>query len=479
MSKIFCLFIMVLLSVSCTETKKPHEIEPSKLENVPLNTLASSDNQCADVNYDSSGRVVPYGNHFEVLSFPYEEMEKGRDHVNVAFVMINTLGSENALKEYLGPSTIYSHSYYTPLMLAQMYVYSQNSSANFLKEVSGSHLTMSGMIAGWYDYCEGGDESSCEAVDHIDIIRNKDKFLALAKNDINFDDYDVFYLVTASKGRGGATGWKRSNSFTVDGKTYRNVGFDFLTNSYIYPCPHDLIATSNILPNRSWAHEFIHTMGISGHNLALACSEGVLEGDCELKPYGGAFSVMGSSAFSNHLDLSMKKKMGWVTYDQFISVTSSGSFVIHPNESKSTSIKGLEIPLPEPLTVAGVSFDRLFVEYRSNIGFDNVIEKLDGGWFLSNYTSIPSVDYKNGVLVYLDYDESINTDATVLLDMHPLTSFNSRRGIYTLGTPGRMADSFLMKGETFKLSDIEIKVLGPKDGGMEVEVKMPCDCTCS
>ncbi len=245
------------------------------------------------------------------------------------------------------------------------------------------------------------------------------------------------------------------------------------------------LATSNwssgdaVLPTTSWAHEFLHTFGITGHSNSLNCGEKTLSARFAkdaIAGYGGVFSIMGEHAFACHPDVLMKARLGWVEKRQLPTITKSGSYEIYPLETKDENVKGLVIPLsPELANESGEAvFDAIVLEYREPIGFDRYLERLDGSPFLNVYKPEGKVDRK-GVIVYLKY-KSEETDGTALLDANPETSFLPHRGIKQNGNVGKFADAILGVNKTMTHDTISITPVGVTEkGAMRVHIEIGKD----
>ena len=233
-----------------------------------------------------------------------------------------------------------------------------------------------------------------------------------------------------------------------------------------------------LLPTTPWAHELMHTLGVQGHGNSYDCGTetiSLVTAANPIKAYGDPFSLMGEHAFAIHPDVMIKMDLGWLSPDQVVDVTASGSYLIYPLENSAGNVKGLTLKVSPPITNNNhsIQFDRMVVEYRQPSGFDRYLLRLDGSVFLSTYKPEGSVA-REGVLVRLLYPDSAGTDTTLLLDMNPATSYNPSRGIMQLGNVGKFADAILPVGQTFNYQGLSITPRGANAAGaMQVDVVLP------
>ena len=402
----------------------------------------------------------------EMIGYP-DAAGAAENNIRVSLVLVDTLAGQTVDD----PATEYKMEYYSPRQLGDFFFNHQDGVNKYLQEASYGQIGLSGSVAGWF-------QAGPADLDADRLIKNYHQYLRLAENTINLASYDVLYLVALVKGRGAQIGWKSGQQRL---KTSRGVidglGIVFMVNSPVYDQVNDTYSQSLILPSTSWAHELLHSLGINGHANSLDCGNLIICPDRpkSIKAYGNPFSLMGSSGFSTHPDVMMKMHLGWLDKEQVLKVKTSGDYTIYPLETDDGRVKGLRIPLKKPyrLTDGGLTFSHLFVEYRTDKGFDRYLARLDGGHILKRYKPEGAVD-RNGVLVYLDYDQP-DTQSTLLLDMNPATSFNPKRGIKWPGNPGKFADAFLPVGQTYTdpkngidLTPIELT----DDGGIKIQVSL-------
>lgn len=385
----------------------------------------------------------------------------------VALHMVNTAGVITNI-----PSQPYHLYWYTPGKLGDLFFRDPLGANAFLKEASGGLDSLSGTVIGWLQEPEQNLSSS-------DIMNNMNYYFGLADPYIRYADYDVHTMHARVKGSGQQTGWLYpEQSFSSPQGPVNGIGVDWMVNSHVFDLAPLLYSNwssdDTILPTAPWIHEFIHTMGISGHANSWNCGSETLSENTTNNPsvgYGNPFSIMGERAFGTHPDASMKQKLGWITSNQIYSVVSNGTYLIYPLELADGQTKALSVPVNPPYTnnwTASV-FDHFLIEYRRPIGFDRYQQRLDGSAFLSTYKPTGAVT-NNGVLVYM---ENPGSDTTFLLDMHPTSSYNASRGIKSNGNVGKFADAMLNVGETFTWHGLSIIPVGTNaNGAMKVTVSL-------
>jgi len=392
------------------------------------------------------------------------------EHYRVAIVMVNTAGPLSD-----DPNTPYLE-YYTPRQLGDLYFRHPHGVTSFYQDASYGHMSLSGAVVGWIEEPEQDLTPSA-------IIANKDYYFSLADPYIRFSDFDIFVLHARIKNGGSQVGWLYPfQSITTPQGNISGVGINFMINSTVFDkAPLDRSNWSGgdgILPTTSWAHELLHTFGISGHANSYDCgTQTVSEVTAAnpIKAYGNSFSLMGESAYGLHPDAGMKETLGWLASSQLVTTTSNGIYEVFPLETADGRVKALRVPLVPPITNNNhsMAFDHLLIEYRQPLGFDRYYGRLDGSTFLSAYKPEGSVD-KDGVLVLLEYPTNVTTDATLLLDMNPGTSYNPTRGIKWPGNAGKFADAMLQVGSNFTWNSTSITPLGTNAlGGMRISVSIP------
>jgi hypothetical protein len=389
-------------------------------------------------------------------------------HFDVLILMFNASSRSASTPDDPAAGT---RGFYTPRQLGDTFFGDPNGVHAYLNEASGGKVSLAGRVVGWIDLGPQTTPSS-------DFRVNVDTYAAMATSYANFADYDVVYInALTDAGDVLQLGWGLQNYIRTSQGT-ATVGIDYMINSPFFLAAGGAYAYSAVLPSRSWAHELLHTFGISGHDLSLDCGQATYGASCaSIVPYGNPFSAMGESALGNHPSIEMKDALGWLDPGQLPSPAASGTQLLCPTETVDGKPKGLSIPLSPPLVVTveatgdAVPFDRLFVEYRRALGFDRYVDRL-GTSYLDAYRSGGPIR-TDGVLVSLGYADR-QTQAALLLDMHPGTPFNPDLGIVTPGNLGRMSDAALLVGETFSLPaqgvTLEVKQL-TDDGGIAVDVR--------
>lgn len=390
----------------------------------------------------------------------------GAEHHNVLLLMFNA-SSKNATT----PDSVGYHEFYTPEQLGDVYFNDPNGVAAFLNEASYGKVSLAGRVVGWMDQPTGSPPAA------QDFQTNRDSYINQAAAFATFNDYDVIYIVGLTDGVDQLQlGWGLQNSaMTTQGKW--EGGIDWMINSTFFTEAGQPYPYSTILPSRSWAHELHHTLGISGHDISLDCGTKTLDAACAFNGYGNVFSLMGESAVGNHATIGMKQVLGWLGQGQLQRVTASAKVTICPTETIDDKPKGLEIPLKTPLTITSTTadmpavFNRIFVEYRTPVGFDHYLERLNDPTWQHRFLKAPRDIRKDGVVISLGYT-STDTDSSILLDMHPAITDYTQDGIVTAGNVGKFLDAMLLVGETFELPEQGIKITptGVEGGGIKVDV---------
>src|SRR5690606_20793956 len=209
-------------------------------------------------------------------------------------------------------------------------------------------------------------------------------------------------------------------------------GLDYMINAAFYKEARGPNLYSSILPSRTWAHEFIHTLGMNGHDIALDCGTMPLASDCTILAYANVFSAMGGSVFGDHPSANSKNAIGWFDDAQFVEVRSTTELTVCPTETVDDKIKGVVIPLKTPVSIysiateSTVEFDRIVIEHRAPIGFDETMLRMqDEAWQFTYLGETRELD-DFGILVSLGY--VADTDSTVLLDVHAESPFDEVNG---------------------------------------------------
>lgn len=398
--------------------------------------------------------------------FDYALATPGVEHHNVLLLLFNA-----STKNASTPDNVGYHEFYTPEQLGDVYFNDPNGVAAFINEASYGKVSLSGRVVGWFD------QPTAPAPAAVDFQTNRETYINQAADFAKFSDYDVIYIVGLTDGDDQLQlGWGLQNSaMTPQGKW--EGGIDWMVNSTFFTEAGQPYPYSTILPSRSWAHELHHTLGISGHDISLDCTTKTLDAACAFNPYGNVFSLMGESAVGNHASIGMKQVLGWLGPNQLTHVTASTQITICPTETIDDKPKGLEIPLKTPLTITSTTanmpavFDRIFVEYRTPVGFDHYLDRLDDPTWQHRFLTAPRDISKAGVVVSLGY-ASEDTDSSMLLDMHPTPTDFTQDGIVVAGNVGKFLDAMLLVGETFELPDQGIKITptAVEGGGIKVDV---------
>jgi len=389
----------------------------------------------------------------------------GAEHHNVLLLLFNA-SSKNAST----PDGVGFHEFYTPEQLGDAYFNDPNGVAAFLNEASYGKVSLSGRVVGWFDQPSGTTPTA------TDFQTNRDSYINQAAAFATFNEYDVIYIVGLTDGNDQLQlGWGLQNSAqTTQGRW--EGGIDWMINSTFFTEAGQAYPYSTILPSRSWAHELHHTLGISGHDISMNCGTKTLDAACAFNPYGNVFSLMGESAVGNHSTIGMKQALGWLAQGQLQQVSASTKVTICPTETIDDKPKGLVIPLKTPLIVTSTTvdmpaeFNRIFVEYRTPVGFDHYLDRLTDPMWQRRFLTAPRDIRKDGVVISLGY--SADTNSSILLDMHPTVTDFTQDGIVTAGNVGKFLDAMLLVGETFELPEQGIKITptAVEGGGIKVDV---------
>jgi hypothetical protein len=385
-------------------------------------------------------------------------------HHKVLLLMFNA-SSKNAST----PDVQYARGFYTPAQLGDTFFNDPDGVHAFMNEASYGGVSFSGRVVGWMNL-------PATTMAATTIQQNYNMYAEMATAYANFADYDVVYFVFLTDGTDGLqVGWNQTNTVQVSQGTF-TVGIDFMINSFFYLQAGSPAYYSVILPSRSWAHELVHTFGSVGHDLSLDCGQTVIAASCAIQPYGDPFSLMGESAFGNHPTINVKNHLGWLGASRLTTVTRSGDFTVCPSETVDSGNKGLVVPLKTPISLMSTTgnttttFDRIMIEYRRPFGFDRYLDRLQSSWLTPFKADGPVRE--DGVLVTLGYQDT-TIDATVLLDMHPTSSYVSTTGIEVAGNVGKFSDAMLYVGESYSFAGQSITLATQgltSDGGIKVHV---------
>jgi hypothetical protein len=390
----------------------------------------------------------------------------GEQHYDVLLLMFNA-----STKDASTPSDPGVKEFYTPEELGDAYFKDPNGVAAFLSEASYGKVSVAGRVIGWLDQPAGSQPTA------QDFQTNRETYAEQATPYATFSDYDVVYIVGLTDGDDQLQlGWQLQNSLTTSQGRW-DGGIDWMVNSFFFTEAGQAYPYSTILPSRSWAHELHHTLGIYGHDISLDCGTSTLADACAFNAYGNGFSLMGESAIGNHPSIGMKQALAWLKPNQLLKVSASTQVTLCPSPTLDDKAKGLEIPLKTPLTITSTTvnmpavFDRIFVEYRTAIGFDRYLDRLTDPQWQRRFLTTPRDIRKDGVVITLGYADP-DTQSSALLDLHPAPTDFTQDGIVVAGNVGKFLDSMLLVGETFELADQGIKIspTALEGGGIRVDV---------
>ncbi len=267
---------------------------------------------------------------------------------------------------------------------------------NFYREQSYNKIYFTGNVFGWYTLPRntiGGDGCSPSA------FWGNQELNEIVNNNINLGNYE--HLLIISNGLGCIVG--ESTYGTVDigediGLENHDIsmawvsfeGINFLSPSYW---------SYNYPPDFSWTNlDYVLTHEI-GHGLTPTlphangydCGEQTytnnLYTNCEHVGYGNPFDAMGAgTGYAFHFNGFHKELLGWVSSQDSLSITKSGTYTINtletPNGKKFAKIKMLGNAVPvSNITEKSLKSSRpyypYYLEYRKGIGFDNTLNDSD------------------------------------------------------------------------------------------------------
>jgi hypothetical protein len=348
-----------------------------------------------------------------------------------------------------------------PKKIEQAFFKDKRSVTQFIKEASDGRIEVSGKVLAWL-------KPVSPLLNSNDVISRKEELVNLAAKLINLKDYDVFYLYTQTKGAGTQVGLPGQVIRIKDGEIIK-PGIAYMVNSDISFAFNNEVPSSVITPSNSWAHELLHILGLNGHANSLRCKNTKSLKSCEFRAYGDSFSTMGEAIFSLKPNWSMKRSLSWAESSDIGLVTSDGVYSIDAH--KKNAPRALEVYLPKAITLKpGVTFDRLFIEQRSNDGFDNLLDRLKDPLFLSRYRDNAKAS-TDGAFLYFAYQNRA-TPTTVLLDSHPNSPNVKKLGVKWPYNPGEMSDAILPVHESLSIFDsgLKVEVLSAAKDSLKVKI---------
>lgn len=350
-----------------------------------------------------------------------------------------------------------------------------NGSVVFLEEASFGKLSAKGTVVGWLDYPadthDGGGHASGTASPGLYAgawLETVGQYLDLRKYDLVCFASTYWGLLNTGVG------------ITVEGIEVGELALDQVTGVCFFHRPRVLTSAPGlnkgkealVLPNAQFIHEIIHTLGNIHHALGLDCGpQTALSPVGNIRAYGDPFHVMGSRVWAAHQGAFHKHLLGWIDDEQLLTVTESGTHVLHPVELPGGEVYGLIIELASPFVLdAGMVYDRVCIDYRQPIGFDRQINNINDAPHLWGLR--PDID-TDGVYIRLLYAASTGSTSTVLVNTHPEEPYDADSFSPTglKGDMARNAHAMLNVGETFELPNTgTVTVLHRQGHGIEVEV---------
>jgi len=437
----------------------------------------------------------------EVIHYPAAGIGT-KEEVRVCFLLINTLRdpSERFGRGKKFRST-WEAAFPTPRELGDLYFTHNDSAAQFINAASYGKVSVSGSVVGWYNDTEQGDVTASHMFHH------RDRYILQARKAVNFDAYDVIYLVGLTAKGQMQRGWDRSHSIldpACEGSALKcsivkNMGIIFMINAGIYTKTRlegNPYAYAGMLPSKAWAHELVHSLGSLGHDNALMCGDAPLGEKCQQVNYANQFSVMGKSNYAQHPSCQSMEQLGWLQGSEVQTVTlgdEARTFTLTPRSIPGNGLKCLKVMLPRPF--GGISdypkqFGVLWIDHRQASGFDTALGFLDKSIPLSwggvqRWTGSEKAIRTDGALLTLapapQHDARRRTikwakskfpwAKSELIDVHADTPYRDDLGRIS-ACKGKFADAALLAGETLQCEQLgfEIEVLSVGSEGAVVKL---------
>ncbi len=337
----------------------------------------------------------------------------------VAVVLVN-FGSTAVLPEYITPS------YISPMVFGT----SGRSVDGFWREASYGKTSASGVVVGPYTVASN---LSCD-----NMFAISDAAIAAADRDVDFSVYNHVFVLMPRVG----------GSCHLGLSTVGCTGFSSPSKGYIQG-PISWLSADGFGANDAGvqliAHEGGHglglwhasTLGFGTQPLGALTATGVHD------EYGDRFSDMGiglyyAGYYNGHYAAAHKSMLGWFGPGNVQEVSSPGTFVLEPYESKTSGLQALHIRRG----LTGTNW--LWIEYRQPIGYDTSFQP---------YGTQPY----NGALIH--YDDPRYQGYTSLL------AFN-------LLAPGNFTQPALQPGTLWKdpYSELSLTVNSATSDGLSVTV---------
>src|SRR3989338_873683 len=281
---------------------------------------------------------------------------------------------------------------------------------HFYRDQSYGKVSFSGDFFGWIDIPSAG--SSCNSPTDAEELKDY-----VVQNNIDLRNYQrIVFLFNNNSGCGNSSVGKWGAYLPLPDCTYAdmpvscaNIGLDNYDGERRTPLGFVL------------RHEMGHSLGV-WHANAWKCSDASIWGsDCYHEEYANYFDTMGQGLNSAGLNAFYRYFFNWLSPDDAINISESGTYSIEPLENSS----GIRLAMVHNPLASTSSYemtgDRYFLEQRRAVGYD------------SNLTTFPWYE-ENGFGLFVN---TLWGAATQLLDMTPIT------------TPRNFDDSPLVSGLEF------------------------------
>ncbi|HEU0085403.1 MAG TPA: IPT/TIG domain-containing protein [Candidatus Paceibacterota bacterium] len=307
---------------------------------------------------------------------PVELVSEKKNH-NVISAIKDSVGDQRTLV-ILMKSFPSDSEPFTPAEAHNMVFKSRFQS--FMKEQSYGKVSFSGKVIGWVPI--NRNVAECETPSEAEYNN------IFSTHNINLASYDRVLILRNDMAGGCSSVGKAPH--TYGGQTYHlsktTVGL------YRYDQPSDW--GTHVFPwtnlDLVLSHEMGHALGV-GHSNSWICDGEVIYGNCQHFEYGNHYDAMATGSHTLHYNAYFKEKLGWLSENQILNITQSGSFTLTPLEMNG----GSKIA---KIYINGTNEAPFFVEFRRIMGYDLSLGKPElsinqYGAFVSQIgnTAVPTV----------------------------------------------------------------------------------------